>query len=309
MLKVVGILASIVATAVPLAPVAFGDKQGRTTSLHDNFALSRPSVTITTLIDGARRELAHNILRNFERQIYAGHIELLVLDQSSTGPSALLTESSKKGSTSNRKTRYLFRNTAEEASLNTGTARNYLLVRSQGDVTVIMDSDDFYFPGYVDYMVRGLLQQQALWIGLNGFHCASITTDKIDGYGFSWNMDRRVDTASDEPDIPTVGFGVAFYTFLRGWLRFMPWQTTEEMGFGNLLANKVGLIDSTYLVIDGGDGLRYLVWINTHLPHVCVPGYTALLLYRLPAHNRGTSRAGTGVGPRRTARAASRTRC
>jgi hypothetical protein len=144
-------------TAVPLSIAAgFGDKQGSKTSIADPSLVGRPTVTIMTLVDGDRRELAHNIVRNYERQVYEAHIELLVLDQSSSGPSPVLVESSKRhsGLDTNRNLRYIFRDTSQESVLNTGTARNYLLVRSQGDVTVIMDSDDFYFPSYIDYMVR-----------------------------------------------------------------------------------------------------------------------------------------------------------
>jgi hypothetical protein len=51
---------------------------------------------------------------------------------------------------------YTFRNTSEQKMWPTGKARNELLGNATGDVIVVMDDDDLYGAGYIDFMLRHL---------------------------------------------------------------------------------------------------------------------------------------------------------
>ena len=105
-----------------------------------------------------------------------------------------------------------------------------------------MDSDDFYFPSYVDWMVKGLLSQSVLYLGLLGFHCTQVTKGKVRGYGFSWNARNKVQlVGTDDVSCPSHGFSLAFFTFIRAWLRWENFQTTEEIGLSWHLSRRDAL--------------------------------------------------------------------
>jgi hypothetical protein len=243
---------TLVVTGAHVAAVAaFADPQGTMTPLEDQ-TLGRmipledqtlPSVTITTITTEARRELDPFIVRNFNRQDYAGSLELLVLDQSAN-PSPLLTElADREPVDPRRRITYIFRNTSRESTFNTGIARNYLLTRTQGDITVVMDSDDFYFPSYVTFMVvEGLLKQSVLYVGMLGFHCTRVKKGAIEGFGFSWHGDHPIKLVGKHGiDIPNIGMGLAFFTFIRGWLRWENVQYSEEIGLSWHLSKRDSL--------------------------------------------------------------------
>jgi hypothetical protein len=177
-----------------------------------------PSVTIHTLTSAKRRHLDKNLFLNWKRSTYPGKLELLIYDQSPE-PSQYLQEQAKAslGATDTRKMTYVFRDVTAEGSVVTGASRNYLLSRTDGDIIVLMDSDDFYFPSYVSYMVEGLLSQRVIYFGLLGYYCTKIKEGKVDGIGFSTNIGR----APQHYDVPTIGFGLAFFTMMRGWTGVM----------------------------------------------------------------------------------------
>jgi hypothetical protein len=135
-----------------------------------------PSVTIHTLTSEKRRHLDENLLRNWKRSTYPGQLTLMVYDQSAS-PSELLQKQT--GKAPNRQIIYIFRNVTAEGMIVTGVSRNYMLSRTEGDVVVLMDSDDFYFPGYVSYMVEGLLSQKVLYFGLLGYYCTKMSSGKV----------------------------------------------------------------------------------------------------------------------------------
>ena len=58
-------------------------------------------------------------------------------------------------------------------------------------VTLLMDSDDFYFPTYVSFVVRELVQQSALYIGLLGYHCTKMHAGVIAGTGYNWRRGQK----------------------------------------------------------------------------------------------------------------------
>jgi hypothetical protein len=120
---------------------------------HDSKMISICVVTLTSRC----KYFGSNIVRNLQRSTYRPELlELLVINQG-TEDCALPPDP---------RLRYVFRNTshAQTPLLPTGSARNELLAMATGEVVVVMDDDDLYGAGYIDFMVRQLFARSGLLI-------------------------------------------------------------------------------------------------------------------------------------------------
>jgi hypothetical protein len=253
--------------AVAALTDVFGQREDTDSSLHDissgklKYPISEsftslPTVAIHTLTSAKRRNLDENLLRNWKRSTYPGHLTLMVYDQSET-PSHLL--QSQQSVAKNRRIEYVFRNVSVEGMVVTGVSRNKMLSRTSTDAVVLMDSDDFYFPDYVSYMVEGLLSRKVLYFGLLGYYCTKMSAGKVQGVGFSYNPEL----APKHSDLPTVGFGIAFFTFMRDWAGFTHVQASEELGLTNILTYLPQVYDAR------GENSEYQLTLRQELLEHC----------------------------------------
>lgn len=70
--------------------------------------------------------------------------------------------------------------------VNVGTKRNQLIAKAKGSIIMHIDDDDYYSPGYIQFMLDQLQQGHDL-VKLSGFYLYSVTLQKF-GY---WNLLKK----------------------------------------------------------------------------------------------------------------------
>jgi glycosyltransferase involved in cell wall biosynthesis len=135
---------------------------------------SHPTVSIITPTY-LREDFHARILRYFKWQTYPG-LEWLVLDDSPT-PSAVLSPLNDPA----------IRYEHAATRLSVGEKRNRLIERARGELILHFDDDDFYAPGYVEFMVGELVAKDVDLLNLRGW----FIYDRRHSFFGYWNLEVK----------------------------------------------------------------------------------------------------------------------